>query len=232
MKKWLGFIAILIALLIPTPVMAISVSPYTASVNVPANSYAELVFNVTGCSSVDLSLEGIPLVVEPNHASVVGGQVTAKILGSLSIPPGTYNGYLVIAESGQQVGAGVKINLTVNHINNQSVILTTTVLQSSVGGYYGGGYGGTAWPTNTNTVAPTTEPIIPPMIVPIPPSTNTINPPAPLPGEPTQPNVPNQLPKKADNSWLLIVIVALALVIIVWLIIMIVRNRKANRETQ
>jgi hypothetical protein len=144
--KWLGFIAVLMVLLIPMPVMAIGVSPFNVNVDVSANSYKELTFTVTGSSVVDISLEGIPLAVEPSHISVVDGKITIKILGSPSVPSGTYEGYLVLLESGQQVGAGVKVSLTVHYTNNQSVALTTTVLSpsgggGSGGGYYGGGYG-------------------------------------------------------------------------------------------
>lgn len=164
MKKWLGFIVLLV-LLIPMPVMAMGVSPSAVNIDVPADGFTELVFTITGCSEVDLSLEGIPLTVEPNHASVVGGQITVRILGNSLMPSGIYNGYLVILESGQQVGVGVKVSLTVNHADNQSilltttnhagnqsVLLTTTILSSS--GRGGGGWGGGYYipPTDNTTI--------------------------------------------------------------------------------
>jgi len=141
MKKWLGFIAILFCL-IPLPVMAIGVSPYLVEVDIPADGFVDLEFVVTGCSEVHVSLESIPLAVEPSHILVESNQITVRIYGDLSKPTETYQGYLVILESGQQVGSGVKVSLIVNHINNGSVILTATVLSSSGSGvsYYGGGY--------------------------------------------------------------------------------------------
>lgn len=172
--KWLGFIVLLLALLIPMPVMAIGVSPYIANINVQANSYTELVFTVTGCSTVDITLEGIPLTVEPSHTSVVNNQITVKIKGSPSVPSGVYTGYLVILESGQQVGAGVKVSLTVNHINNQSVALTTTVLQPSSDYHnWSSGSGSYYVPStpnrNVSPPLPTTQPNTPPTM-PTPPT--------------------------------------------------------------
>ena len=203
MKKWLGFIVLPTARLVPMPVMAIGVSPYAANIDVFANSYTELVFNVTGCSSVDLYLEGIPLTVEPSHTSVVDSKITVKILGSPSVPSGIYEGYLVILESGQQVGAGVKISLTVNHTNNQSVMLTTTVL-SSGGGYYGGGGGGTAWSRPPIVSSPATSPSSSPPAEPDeynpPPGQPTYTPPAEPPAG--TPEIPSGSP-----SWFYLVIV-------------------------
>ena len=134
--KWLGFI-VLLTLLIPMPAMAIGVSPYTVDINVSASSYTELVFTVTGSSEVDVSLEGIPLTVEPSHTLVVDDKITVRISGITTT--GIYTGYLVILESGEQVGAGVKVSLTVNYTNKQSVALTTTVLSSGSSEPFGSG---------------------------------------------------------------------------------------------
>ena len=153
--KWLGFIVILLVLLTPIPVMAIGVSPYTVNANVPNGSYAELTFTVLGCNSVDLSLENIPLVVEPSHTSVVGNKITVKILGNLSVALGVYNGHLVILESGKQVGTGVKVNLAVNHISGSNI-------------WYGGGSHFSLVDTAQPDITIPDE-VIPPTIVPPPP---------------------------------------------------------------
>jgi hypothetical protein len=149
-----------LVLLIPIPVFAIGVSPYEATVDVPANSYGELTLTITGSSAVDISLEDIPLTVEPSYASVVDSHVTVRIYGDLSKPTTTYHGYLLILDSGQQIGAGVEINLIVNHTNNQSVTLTATVTNNYQN--YSGGSGSVSLPSVSDYVtAPTTANTIP-----------------------------------------------------------------------
>jgi hypothetical protein len=211
MKKWLGFIAILTALLIPMPVKAIGVSPYIANINVLASSYAELVFTITGCSSVDLSLEGIPLTVEPSHTSVMDGKITAKILGSLSVPTGAYTGYLVIMESGQQVGAGVKVSLTVNHINSQSVMLTTIVLSSDGGWHSWGGSSGGYYVPPVVTPPVVTPPVVTPPVV-----TPPIYTPPPSEAPPSiPPAVGEPMPtKQGAVNWGAVLLISIAVLVV------------------
>ncbi len=211
--KWLGFI-VLLALLIPMPVMAIGVSPYTANINVSSDNYTELVFTVTGCSSVDLSLDGIPLTVEPSHTLVVNDKITVRISGIATT--GIHTGYLVILESGEQVGAGVKVNLTVNYTNKQSVALTTTVLSSGSSQWFGSG-GIYYTPT-------TTSPKVAPLI---PNTSNTLPTPPTVPvyGNPntedtTVTYIPPVIPETHTgiNWWLILLLVVgiIGLVGLIW----------------
>lgn len=175
MKKWLGFIVLLALLVpvVPAPVFAIGVSPYSANATVYSDGYAELSFTVTGCSEVDLTLEGIPLTVEPGHTPVVDNRITVKITGNPAVSTGTYTGYLVILCAGDQVGTGVKVSLTVNHIRGSSVALTTTVI--STPSYYGWSGGGGSYYTPPVSEVP--SPVLPdsefdslPLALPEPPA--------------------------------------------------------------
>lgn len=225
--KWLGFIVLLATLLIPIPVMAIGVSPYSENITVYANSYTELEFTVTDCNEVDLSLENIPLAVEPSHTLVISGKVTASILGSLSVPSGVYEGYLVFLESGQQVGAGVKVSLTVNHINNsQSVLLTTTVLQPS-STYY-------SWPGggSNHYVPPTSETITstgPPLPVYTPPPVITVPPIVNIPPISDYTTLPTEPPAPSSNTqWYLLGAILLSIVGLILLIVYLRRRNETN----
>lgn len=214
--KWLGFI-VLLALLIPIPVLAIGVSPYTANISVSSDNYTELVFAVTGSNEVDIYLEGIPLTVEPNHTSVVDNKITVRISDNTTTPSGTYNGYLVILESGEQVGAGVKVSLTVNYTNKNSVALTTTVVNESYPHDWSssGGYGSYYTPpaTNPTPATPSTTPTITPIPEYVPPFT-----PTPVTTPTYVPPVKPPVKHVTTINWWLIGMLIVGIVFFGWLI--------------
>jgi hypothetical protein len=117
------FIATAVALLCATPVLAagLSISPGVVEFNVPADGSTTvefIVYEFTG--NLEISLEDIPLTVEPTTVSVTkegGTRVVLTFYGDESLGSQVFNGKIrFLALTGGTVAMGIKVRATVNHI--------------------------------------------------------------------------------------------------------------------
>lgn len=125
MKRLLAvFMAAAVALLCATPVLAagLSISPGIVEFDVPADGSGQvefLVYDFTG--DLEISLEDIPLTVEPTTVSVTaeegGTRVVLTFYGDESLGSVVFNGKIrFLALTGGTVAMGIKVRATVNHI--------------------------------------------------------------------------------------------------------------------
>jgi len=125
MKKLLAILAaVMLALLCATPALAagFSLSPAEVEFDVPADGSTEVEFLVYDFGGdLDISLEDIPLRVEPETVSVAaseeGTPIELTFYGDESLGSQVFRGKIVfLASSGGNVAFGVKVIATVNHI--------------------------------------------------------------------------------------------------------------------
>ena len=125
MKKFIAvFIGVALLLLCATPALAagFSLSPAEVEFDVLADSSSTVEFLVYDFGGdLEVSLEDIPLRVEPEKVSVVasaeGTLVELTFYGDESLGSKVFKGKIVfIASSGGNVAFGVKVIATVNHI--------------------------------------------------------------------------------------------------------------------
>jgi len=125
MKQFIAvFIGVVLVLLCAAPVLAagFSLSPAEVEFDVPADGSTTvefLVYDFTG--DFDISLEDIPLRVEPEKVSVTasaeGTPVELTFYGDESLSSQVFKGKIVfLASSGGNIAFGVKVIATVNHI--------------------------------------------------------------------------------------------------------------------
>ena len=113
-----------LALLCATPVLAagLSISPGIVEFDVPADGSTEVEFLVYDFNGdLEISLENIPLRVEPTTVSVTakegGTKVVLTFYGDESLGPQVFNGKIrFLALTGGTVAMGIKVRATVNHI--------------------------------------------------------------------------------------------------------------------
>jgi len=114
--------AVILILLCATPALALGISPPSVEFDVPAEGSAKVefaVYNFTG--DLQVSLEDIPLKVEPTTVSVAAGDegttVELTFYGDESLGSQVYTGKIrFLAMTGGSVATGIKVRATVNHI--------------------------------------------------------------------------------------------------------------------
>jgi len=148
MKK-LAFALLLATILLCMPVSALAssfgVSPSSAELEVPKDGSATYDFTIYGIDGVvNIDLEDIPLSVNPTSVEVYDGEtITVTFYGDGT--NNTYEGKIrFVAMMGEQVAAGIKVQLTV-HIN-----CSTEVVDPSPIGGAGDGGGATDYTVETN----------------------------------------------------------------------------------
>ena len=118
------FTAITLIVLCALPALAqgLGISPPSVEFDVPANGSTEvefLVYDFTG--NLEISLENIPLRVEPTTVSVTakeeGTRVVLTFYGDESVGSQVFNGKIrFLAMTGGTVAMGIKVKATINHI--------------------------------------------------------------------------------------------------------------------
>ncbi len=118
------FTGIAVFLLAATPALAVSlgVSPPSVEFDIPADGNTQLefvIYNFTG--DLQISLEDIPLRVEPEIIPVVTGEegykVSLTFYGDESLGSQVFEGKIrFLGISGGNVAAGIKVKATINHI--------------------------------------------------------------------------------------------------------------------
>jgi len=122
------FAALLIAVIVTgfcaAPVLAqgLGISPPSVEFDVPADGSSQvefLVYDFTG--DLEISLEDIPLTVEPTTVPVTakeeGTKVVLTFYGDESLGSKTYEGKIrFLAMTGGTVAMGIKVKATINHI--------------------------------------------------------------------------------------------------------------------
>ncbi len=125
MNKFVAiFIGVVLALLGASPALAasFSLSPAEVQFDVPADGSRTLTFLVYDyAGDFDISLEDIPLRVEPQKVSVTasseGTPVELTFYGDSSLGPQVFQGTIVfLAGSGGNIAFGVKVIATVNQV--------------------------------------------------------------------------------------------------------------------
>lgn len=137
MKRTLGaFAAVVVALLCAVPVLAagFSISPASIEFDVPASGSTTVEFLVYDFGGdLEISLEDIPLRVEPEKVSVVaseeGTPIELTFYGDESLGSQVFNGKIdFLAISGGNIAFGIKVKATVTHI---SIAQTPAPLQQA-----------------------------------------------------------------------------------------------------
>jgi len=118
------FTAITLIALCALPALAqgLGISPPSVEFDVPAEGSTEvefLVYDFTG--DLEISLEDIPLRVEPTTVSVTakeeGTKVVLTFYGDDSVGSQVFNGKIrFLAMTGGTVAMGIKVKATINHI--------------------------------------------------------------------------------------------------------------------
>ena len=114
--------AVMLILLCATPALAFGVSPPSIEFDVPAEGSAKVefaVYDFTG--DLQVSLEDIPLKVEPTTVSVAAGDegttVELTFYGDETLGSQVYNGYVrFLAMTGGTVATGIKVRAKVTNI--------------------------------------------------------------------------------------------------------------------
>jgi len=118
------FTAITLSVLCALPVLAqgLGISPPSVEFDAPADGSTEvefLVYDFTG--DLEISLEDIPLRVEPTTVSVTaeeqGSEVVLIFYGDESLGSQVFTGKIrFLAMTGDTVAMGIKVKATINHI--------------------------------------------------------------------------------------------------------------------
>lgn len=114
--------AVMLILLCATPALAFGVSPPSMEFDVPAEGSTKVefaVYDFTG--DLQVSLEDIPLKVEPTTVSVAAGDegttVELTFYGDETLGSQVYNGYVrFLAMTGGTVAMGIKVRAKVTNI--------------------------------------------------------------------------------------------------------------------
>ncbi|GAI03934.1 unnamed protein product [marine sediment metagenome] len=135
MKKFIAvFIGVALVLLCAAPVLAagFSLSPAEVEFDVPADGSARVEFLVYDFGGdLEVSLENIPLGIEPEKVSVVaseeGTPIELTFYGDEALGPQVFKGkILFLASSGGNIAFGVMVKTTVNHIGAGQPLLEVT----------------------------------------------------------------------------------------------------------
>lgn len=118
-------IAVALMALCTVPVLAagLGISPPTVEFDVLANGSTEVEFLAYGFTGdLEISLEDIPLRVEPTLVSVIaeegGSEVVLTFYGDGSLGSQVYEGKIrFLAMTGGTVAMGIKVRATVNHLS-------------------------------------------------------------------------------------------------------------------
>ena len=132
------FAAITLIALCALPALAqgLGISPPSVEFDVPADGSTEvefLVYDFTG--NLEISLEDIPLTVEPTTVSVTakeeGSEVVLTFYGDKSLGSQVFNGKIrFLAKTGGMVAMGIKVKATINHIAAGQPLPQTTPQES------------------------------------------------------------------------------------------------------
>lgn len=210
--KRIGMLLVAIAiavLLFAVPVLAASlnISPPSVEFSVPANGSTEVEFSTYDFSGkLNISLENIPLKVEPTTVSVKkGDKVVLTFHGDESLGSQAFDGKIrFLAIIGDSVGIGIKVKASVtNLVEGQPVSEKPVVVNL---------------PPETSKPTPP-EPTVPPV--------PTISAP-PVPqasSEPPTPPLP-PYPQKTEFPIIPAVAIAAGVVVAVTLIVTLVRRRR------
>lgn len=139
MKRILALVlTVILAFLLASPVVAagLTISPPSVEFDVPADGSTEvefLVYDFTG--DLEISLEDIPLRVEPTTVSVTakeeGTTVVLTFYGDESVGSQVFTGKIrFLALTGSTVAMGIKVKATVNHIATGEPLPQTTPQES------------------------------------------------------------------------------------------------------
>ncbi len=135
MKKLIGLLtAVMLVVLCAVPVLAagLAISPPSVEFDVPADGSAKVefvVYDFTG--DLEISLEDIPLRVEPTTVPVTakeeGTKVVLTLYGDESLGSKVYKGKIrFLAMTGGSVAMGIKVRATINHIASGQPLLEVT----------------------------------------------------------------------------------------------------------
>ena len=122
MKRFIALLtAVTLVVLCAAPTLAagLTISPPSVEFNVPANGSSQvefLVYDFTG--ELQISLEDIPLRVEPATVPVTGGsKVVLTLYGDESLGSRIYKGKIrFLAMTGGTVAMGIKVRATVTNL--------------------------------------------------------------------------------------------------------------------
>ncbi len=126
MKRIIALLtAVTLLVLCAAPVLAagLGISPPTVEFDVLANGSTEVEFLVYGFTGdLEISLEDIPLKVEPTLVSVAeeeeGTRIVLVFYGDSSLGSQVYEGKIrFLAKTGGTVAMGIKVRATVNHLS-------------------------------------------------------------------------------------------------------------------
>lgn len=135
MKRFIAlFVTVILIVLCAAPALAagLSISPPSVEFDVPAGGSTEVEFLVYDFNGdLEISLEGIPLEVEPTTvpvtAKVEGTEVVLTFYGDESLDSQVFNGKIrFLAMTGGTVAMGIKVRATVNHIASGQPLLEVT----------------------------------------------------------------------------------------------------------
>lgn len=125
MNKVIASVAVLVLIGLctaPVGAQSLQLSPASVEVDVPADGSSQVEFLVYDfAGELEISLENIPLTVEPEKVSVSattqGSKVVLTLYGDQTLGLETYQGYIrFLARTGGMVAMGIKVRATVNHI--------------------------------------------------------------------------------------------------------------------
>ena len=132
------FAAITLMVVCALPVLAqgLGISPPSVEFDVPADGSSQVEFLVYNCTGdLEISLEDIPLRVEPTTVSVTakeeGTTVVLTFYGDESVSSQVFNGKIrFLAVTGSTVAMGIKVKATINHIATGQPLPQTTPQES------------------------------------------------------------------------------------------------------
>ena len=114
-------VAVMLMLMPATPALAFGISPATVEFDVPADGSTTQTFTVYDFTGdVEISLEDIPLRVEPTTVAVAAGdegtQIELTFYGDETLGSQVYNGYVrFLGMTGGTIATGIKVRAKVNH---------------------------------------------------------------------------------------------------------------------
>jgi len=133
----LAVAAVLVGLCaVPVAGQSLKLSPASVEVNVPAGGSGQVEFYVIDYSGdVEISLQGIPLTVEPVTVSVDASDEAHRVVliihGDEKLSTQTYEGFIRFrTRTAGMMDVAVEARATINHIGEDAVFPTTPVVIS------------------------------------------------------------------------------------------------------
>jgi len=119
---------------VPAGAQSLRLSPASVEVEVPAGGSSEVEFYVIDYSGeIEISLQGIPLTVEPDMVSVDASDEADKVVvtihGDERLGTHTYRGFIRFRTRGAgMVDVAVEARATINHIGEDAAFPTIPVV--------------------------------------------------------------------------------------------------------